>query len=217
MDRGRWQAAVHRVAKSWTRLKQLTTCAHVCICYSSNPVLSLPLPFPFGNDIFGKSLYLETTSFKMIVWLYVTFWVENNFPLETQKHYSFVTELPLWHQEGPGSIQDLLLCCDRPWTLFGYEYIPSHMLGFQWVLSAWKHIFLNWFIDNFFPLVFSLFFWTSCPLDVGSTAHSYLFAMASHICSSSLLSGVIGPYFLSTFLFTFSFLYVLFYQGQIPS
>ena len=25
MDRGAWQAIVHRVAKSWTRLKQLTT------------------------------------------------------------------------------------------------------------------------------------------------------------------------------------------------
>ena len=25
MDRGAWQATVHRVAKSWTRLKQLST------------------------------------------------------------------------------------------------------------------------------------------------------------------------------------------------
>ena len=29
MDRGAWQATVHRVAKSWTRLKQLSV--HACI------------------------------------------------------------------------------------------------------------------------------------------------------------------------------------------
>ena len=28
MDRGAWQATVHRVAKSWTQLKQLSTHAH---------------------------------------------------------------------------------------------------------------------------------------------------------------------------------------------
>ena len=28
MDRGTWQAMVHRVAKSWTRLKQLSMHAH---------------------------------------------------------------------------------------------------------------------------------------------------------------------------------------------
>ena len=28
MDRGAWQATAHRVAKSWTRLKQLTTCIY---------------------------------------------------------------------------------------------------------------------------------------------------------------------------------------------
>ena len=37
MDRGAWQATVHRVAKSWTRLKQLSTDAclvatgHTCV------------------------------------------------------------------------------------------------------------------------------------------------------------------------------------------
>ena len=32
MDRGAWQATVHRVAKSWTGLKQLSTqsCVEVC-------------------------------------------------------------------------------------------------------------------------------------------------------------------------------------------
>ena len=29
MDRGAWQAIVHRVAKSWTRLKRIST--HVCM------------------------------------------------------------------------------------------------------------------------------------------------------------------------------------------
>ena len=29
VDRGAWQAKVHRVAKSWTRLKQLSTHTHV--------------------------------------------------------------------------------------------------------------------------------------------------------------------------------------------
>ena len=30
MDRGAWRATVHRVAKSWTRLKRLTTHTHTC-------------------------------------------------------------------------------------------------------------------------------------------------------------------------------------------
>ena len=30
MDRGAWQAMVHRVSKSWTQLKQLSMCMHVC-------------------------------------------------------------------------------------------------------------------------------------------------------------------------------------------
>ena len=29
MDRGAWQATVHRVAQSWTQLKRLSTFAHV--------------------------------------------------------------------------------------------------------------------------------------------------------------------------------------------
>ena len=33
MNRGAWRATVHRVAKSWTRLKQLST--HVLLCYLS--------------------------------------------------------------------------------------------------------------------------------------------------------------------------------------
>ena len=32
MDRGAWQAIVHGVAKSWTRLKQLSRHMHVCVC-----------------------------------------------------------------------------------------------------------------------------------------------------------------------------------------
>ena len=28
MDRGAWRAAVHGVTKSWTRLKQISMCAH---------------------------------------------------------------------------------------------------------------------------------------------------------------------------------------------
>ena len=32
MDRGAWQATVHRVAKSRTRLKRLGTCVCVCVC-----------------------------------------------------------------------------------------------------------------------------------------------------------------------------------------
>ena len=36
MDRGVWQATVHRVAKSWTQLKQLTTDAHTPCTQKSN-------------------------------------------------------------------------------------------------------------------------------------------------------------------------------------
>ena len=32
MYRGDWQAIVHRVAQSWTQLKQLSTCVCVCVC-----------------------------------------------------------------------------------------------------------------------------------------------------------------------------------------
>ena len=32
MDRGAWHATVHRVAESWTRLKQLSTAQHIYIC-----------------------------------------------------------------------------------------------------------------------------------------------------------------------------------------
>ena len=32
MDRGAWQAIVHRVAKSWTQLKQLSMHMRVCVC-----------------------------------------------------------------------------------------------------------------------------------------------------------------------------------------
>ena len=31
MDRGTWRTTVHRVAKSWTQLKQLNTHTHKCI------------------------------------------------------------------------------------------------------------------------------------------------------------------------------------------
>ena len=31
MDRGAWQAMVHRVAKSWTQLKQLSMHAHISV------------------------------------------------------------------------------------------------------------------------------------------------------------------------------------------
>ena len=32
MDRGAWQATVHRVAKSWTRLKRLSNHACIALC-----------------------------------------------------------------------------------------------------------------------------------------------------------------------------------------
>ena len=37
MDRGAWQATVHGVAKSWTRLKQLSTPIYYCPWLSPNP------------------------------------------------------------------------------------------------------------------------------------------------------------------------------------
>ena len=43
-------------------------------------------------------------------------------------------------------------------TCSSYECLLAHVLGFQWTLPAWEHIFLNRFIDNFFPWVFSVFF-----------------------------------------------------------
>ena len=36
MDRGAWQAAVHRVAKSQTLLKQLSTYTRTCLVYDAN-------------------------------------------------------------------------------------------------------------------------------------------------------------------------------------
>ena len=43
MDRGAWWGIVHRVAKSWTRLKQLSMHAYI---YCSNDTSSLKLHVP---------------------------------------------------------------------------------------------------------------------------------------------------------------------------
>ena len=39
VDRGAWQATVHGVAKSWTRLKQLSTAWHICLVAHSRGLL----------------------------------------------------------------------------------------------------------------------------------------------------------------------------------
>ena len=41
MDRGAWQATVHWVAKSWTRLKLLSVCAHIHTCMHTRCVWAL--------------------------------------------------------------------------------------------------------------------------------------------------------------------------------
>ena len=48
MDRGAWQATVHRVAKSWTWLKQLST--HTCTSQTISKILK-------RRDCFPNSLY----------------------------------------------------------------------------------------------------------------------------------------------------------------
>ena len=53
MDRGTWWATVHRVSKSWTRLKWLSTCTH------ATPILQT-LFFPFLSSI---STIVHTGSF----------------------------------------------------------------------------------------------------------------------------------------------------------
>ena len=48
MDRGAWQATVHRVAKSWTRLKRLSTRAHKSVYHlSPSPVSYLSIFYLF--------------------------------------------------------------------------------------------------------------------------------------------------------------------------
>ena len=64
MDRGAWRAQVHRVAKSWTRLKQLST--HVCtqiLGRTSITLLCLLIPCllfflycDYSTDAYNKSL-----------------------------------------------------------------------------------------------------------------------------------------------------------------
>ena len=39
MDRAAWRATVHGVAKSWTRLKRLSTQANQCVCPKSKNIL----------------------------------------------------------------------------------------------------------------------------------------------------------------------------------
>ena len=48
MDRGTWQATVHRVAESWTRLKQLTI--HACMIGVGRLDLDSP---PAGRPLEG--------------------------------------------------------------------------------------------------------------------------------------------------------------------
>ena len=47
MDRGAWRATVHRVAKSWTRLKRLST--HVCTNRHRKDTFSTILPHKLHN------------------------------------------------------------------------------------------------------------------------------------------------------------------------
>ena len=61
MDRGAWQATVHRVAKNGTRLKRLSTQAHTCFVtylsiHSSFCALINPSPFPMNFKICIKLL-----------------------------------------------------------------------------------------------------------------------------------------------------------------
>ena len=61
MDRGAWQAAVHRAAKNGTWLKQLTTQAHTCFItylsiHSSFCALINPSPFSMNFKICVKLL-----------------------------------------------------------------------------------------------------------------------------------------------------------------
>ena len=58
MDRGAWQAAGHRVAKSWTWLKQLSTSTRANRCWSSNH-------FTLGTELHhltpGKNIKISPT------------------------------------------------------------------------------------------------------------------------------------------------------------
>ena len=49
MDRGAWQALVHRVAKSWTQLKQLSTHAHKQPGTTRTAMVKMRL-FPFSDS-----------------------------------------------------------------------------------------------------------------------------------------------------------------------
>ena len=49
MDRGAWQATVHKVAKSWTQIKQLSTHALMHACAFCLNRLNIPLVENLGN------------------------------------------------------------------------------------------------------------------------------------------------------------------------
>ena len=48
MDRGAWCAIVHRVAESWTRLKQLSTNMHFINVYEANDYAWFCSPLQYG-------------------------------------------------------------------------------------------------------------------------------------------------------------------------
>ena len=61
MDRGAWWAIVHGVAKSWTRLKQLSTniCVYMCVCvYIYNNYTEIRLSIFFAAKE-GEALYSQ--------------------------------------------------------------------------------------------------------------------------------------------------------------
>ena len=49
VDRGAWQATVHNVAKRWTQLKELSTCALMHACAFCLNRLTIPLVENLGN------------------------------------------------------------------------------------------------------------------------------------------------------------------------
>ena len=55
MDKGAWQAAVHRATKSWARLKRLSMHACRAILTGLGCVLVLKLDWPHGVRAAGKS------------------------------------------------------------------------------------------------------------------------------------------------------------------
>ena len=88
MDRGAWQAIVHRVKKSWTQLKQFSTHAHLLQIFF--PSLWFIFSFSWLSFAEQKFLFLVKSSWWMISLIIETLVLHLKSHCHIQSHLNFI-------------------------------------------------------------------------------------------------------------------------------